>query len=53
MQDRTAPITPTSASTAREIILRRPIVALRNKRLLRRREKKDVPGRREKVNIGM
>jgi len=53
MQDRTAPIMSTSASTAREIISRRPTVVLRNRRLLRRREKKGVPGRKEKGNAEM
>jgi len=53
MQNRTAPIMSTSASTARETILRRPTVVLRNRRLLRQREKKDVPGRRERENLEM
>jgi len=53
MQDRTAPIMLTSVSTAREIISRRPTVALRNRRLLRRQETKDAPGRREKESVEM
>jgi len=51
MHDRTAPIMSTSASTARGIISQRPTVVLRSRKLLKLRERKDVPGRRERVNV--
>jgi len=44
-------IMSTSASTARGIISRRPIVVLQNRRVLRQREKKDIPGKRERGNV--